>query len=281
MDFVVGVPFVLIVSSLVSCYSCSFGYCVANMNPAEGDTARTMPAGRARGQPNFRIKEDTMLASSYVVVTTNAAAGTGQNGATFWGKVNTNFVQRGGSGSMRSAVSLANRFNKVLQGKVNKYIGLLQGTLCEYHSGWSLPDYVDEGKRKFVVKFSKPFKHENVYNILSKSLPKYQLNLEMIDGRVRRALFFVDNELNAAGTVVGGSDGSGDEGGSAVAPVGPIPAIVCTPRPTVGKKKAKTNAYLRKQQMLEPAAKNPEVELANAEAVTMHLNSLTSEGGFC
>ena len=44
----------------------------------------TKPTGRAKGQPNFRGDEDVMLASAYVVVTTNAAIGTDQNGATFW-----------------------------------------------------------------------------------------------------------------------------------------------------------------------------------------------------
>ncbi len=38
--------------------------------------------GRAKGMPNFRADEDEMLATAYVFVTTNAAVGTDQNGAT-------------------------------------------------------------------------------------------------------------------------------------------------------------------------------------------------------
>jgi hypothetical protein len=117
--------------------------------------------GRAKGQPNFRDDEDVMLASAYVVVTTNAAIGTDQIGATFWEKIRVSFLQRGGNAG-RNACSLQNQFNKVLQMEVNKYIGLLMSVLREYHSGWVLDDYVNDAKRKFLVKFGKGFKHEMV-----------------------------------------------------------------------------------------------------------------------
>ena len=86
--------------------------------------------GRAKGQPNFRGDEDVMLASAYVVVTTNAAIGTDQNGATFSEKIRVSFLQRGGNAG-RNACSLQNRFNKVLQMEVNKYIGMLMSVLRE------------------------------------------------------------------------------------------------------------------------------------------------------
>ncbi|KAI2490250.1 No apical meristem-associated C-terminal domain [Fragilaria crotonensis] len=141
--------------------------------------------GRAKGQPNFRGDEDVMLASAYVVVTTNAAIGTDQNGAMFWEKIRVSFLLQRGGYAGRNACSLQNPFNKVLPMEVNKYIGLLMSVLHEYHSGWVLDDYVNDAKRKFLVKFGKGFKHEMVYNVLKKSgLHKYEINMATIDSRV-------------------------------------------------------------------------------------------------
>ena len=138
------------------------------MNPpehgAEGILSHLKPMGRARGQANFRVDEDVMLASAYVVVTTNAAVGTDQNGSTFWEKIRANFVQRGGNAG-RNACSLQNRFNKVLQCEVQKYIGYLQGALCEYHSGWIMEDYVHEAKNQYRLCQGKVFTHEMVYSV--------------------------------------------------------------------------------------------------------------------
>ena len=186
-----------------------------------------------------------MLAQAFVVVTTNSAVGTDQTGATFWAKIQTKFAQRGGNaGAGRSACSLQNRFNKVLQGEVNKFIGIMTNTLREYHSGWAMDDYFNDAKRKFLVMFGKTFRHEMVYNILKRTLPKFQINPTQIDARVKRALFFCDKDVAAPaavtnvdvaeqpGRVVGDDGAPGVEGGT------PVPAIgMCTPRPSVGKKK--------------------------------------------
>jgi hypothetical protein len=62
-------------------------------------------------------------------------------------------------------ISMQNRFNKVLQCKVQKYIGYLQGALSEYHSGWIMKDYVHETKNQFCLRQGKIFKHEMVYSV--------------------------------------------------------------------------------------------------------------------
>ncbi|KAI2500548.1 No apical meristem-associated C-terminal domain [Fragilaria crotonensis] len=218
--------------------------------------------GRAKGQPNFRGDEDVMLASAYVVVTTNAAIGTDQNGATFWEKIRVSFLQRGGNAG-RNACSLQNQFNKVLQMEVNKYIGLLMSVLCEYHSGWVLDDYVNDAKRKFLVKFGKGFKHEMVYNVLKKSgLPKYEINMATIDSRVRRALFFCDND-NA---VPVGVDGEGGDIAVARCPSGGMG--MCTPRPSIGKRKRKPMSTIASSRCWPPIQKQKtEAELANANII--------------
>ena len=51
-------------------------------------------------------------------------------------------------------MSLKNRFNKVLQAEINKYIGHLHSALREYHSGWSMGDYVAKAKAQFHLKTS-------------------------------------------------------------------------------------------------------------------------------
>ena len=146
-----------------------------------------------RSTSNFKIEEDIKLANAYVVVTTNAAIGTDQDGHTFWTKVREHFVRGGGTVS-RSISSLKNRFNKVLQMEVNKYIGNLHAALREYHSGWQMLDYTAKAKADFQVKQGKLFKHEIVFGILRRNLPKYELVLANIDQRVVRALFLYDND---------------------------------------------------------------------------------------
>jgi hypothetical protein len=142
--------------------------------------------GRARGQPNFKGDEDIKLAPAYVLVSTNAAIGTDQDGNTFWNKIWESFVKSGG-GDDRTANSLQNRFNKVLQLEVQKFIGFFHGALREYHSGWVMDDYVKEAKRLFQARLKNVFKHELVYDVL-KRLPKYELVLEGIHPQTARAL---------------------------------------------------------------------------------------------
>jgi hypothetical protein len=51
---------------------------------------------RSQGQSNIKVEEFIKLVSSYAFLTTNAAIGTEQDGATFWDKIRANFVKRGG-----------------------------------------------------------------------------------------------------------------------------------------------------------------------------------------
>ena len=61
------------------------------------------------GGSNFKlVAEDIKLASEYVVVTTNAAVGTDQDGNTFWDKIREHFIQLAGGLATRSRVSLKN-----------------------------------------------------------------------------------------------------------------------------------------------------------------------------
>ena len=135
-----------------------------------------------------------MLALAYAFVTTNAAIVTDQDGNTFWTKIRDNFIRRGGLAT-RTMVSLKNRFNKVLQAEVNKYIGgNLKTVFSEHQSGWSMEDYVAKAKSSFLVNNGKYFKHEQVYIILKEKLPKYEIPLANIDSRVARALFLLDSD---------------------------------------------------------------------------------------
>ena len=106
------------------------------------------PLPKKKPGSNFTASEDVMLASAYVAVMTDAAKGTDQDGNTFWERIKEGFISRGGL-KERTRTSLKNRFNKVLQAEVNKYIGILHGVFREYKSGWSMPDYVTEAKGKF------------------------------------------------------------------------------------------------------------------------------------
>jgi hypothetical protein len=169
---------------------------VLNNQDAHRVIVRATPAvGRSTG--NFKIDEDMKLASAYVFVTTNAAVGTDQDGDTFWKKIRDNFIQRGGLAA-RSLLSLKNRFNKVLQAEVNKYVGYLHAALREYHSGWSMNDYTTKAKSEFQTKHGKFFKHDIVYDILRRSLPKYKILLDTIHPQVGRALALLDNDNERA-----------------------------------------------------------------------------------
>jgi hypothetical protein len=137
------------------------------------------------------------LASAYVFVTTNAAIGTDQDGETYWKKIRDSFIKRGGFAT-RTLLSLKNRFNKVLQAKVNKYIGYLHSALREFHSGWSMIDFTTKAKTEFQVKQGKLFKHDIVYDILKRSLPKFEISIATIHPRVARALALLDNDNERA-----------------------------------------------------------------------------------
>ena len=80
--------------------------------------------------------------------------------------------------STRTIISLKNRFNKVLQAEVNKCVGCLHAALREYHSGWSMTDYTTKAKSDFANKQGKMFKHDIVYDILRRSLPKYEISID-------------------------------------------------------------------------------------------------------
>ncbi len=155
----------------------------------------TCTAGRSTG--NFKIDEDMKLASAYVFVTTNAAIGTDQDGETYWKKIRDSFIKRGGFAT-QTLLLLKNRFNKVLQAKVNKYIGYLHSALCEFHSGWSMIEYTTKAKTEFQVKQGNLFKHDIVYDILKRSLPKFEISIATIHPRVAWALALLDNDNERA-----------------------------------------------------------------------------------
>jgi hypothetical protein len=144
---------------------------------------------------NFKGSEDVLLASAYASVTMDASIGTDQDGNTFWSKIRDHFVRHGGLAA-RSIVSIKNRFNKVLQAEVNKYLGNLHTVLREYHSGWGIADYVRKAKTLFLTKNGKQFKHEQVFDVLRNKLPKYEINLASIDSRTARALFLLDSDAS-------------------------------------------------------------------------------------
>ena len=253
--------------------------------------------GRSSG--NFKIDEDMKLASAYVFVTTNAAVGTDQDGETYWKKIRDSFIQRGGFAA-RSLVSLKNRFNKVLQAEINKYVGYLHAALREFHSGWSMTDYTTKAKSDFQMKQGKMFKHDIVYDILRRSLPKYEISIETIHPKVARALALLDNDRERAlerdavrvaakfpvaqitallnsGNVeaeppVLTDDASATESGCHRAPVLDLLAITVTPRPTIGKKKAKAIAQLEAS-----AYKKMKVQLPSPRSDSMFTNNVSLE----
>jgi hypothetical protein len=241
-----------------------------------------VPGLRAKCMPNFRAEDDLWLAEAYAAVTVDAAVGTDQNGATFWGKIRDGYIEKGGSAG-RTAVSLQNRFNRYLQTDVNKYIGMLTSTFREYHSGWSLQDYYNDAKRRYVCKYLKPFKFEDVWTVLKENLVKFQIPSDVMDSRVQRALFFCDDDNNDdnAGACAG-TDKSEEAVRSATAvSAAPVQRFIsagvgmCTPRPTMGKKKAKAVAYGNKNITSKKQKSDAEASKNNVvlDAATTHRNN--------
>jgi hypothetical protein len=130
-------------------------------------------------------------------VTTNAAVGTDQDGKMYWKKIRNSFIQRGDFATC-TIVSLKNRFNKVLQAEVNKYVGCLHAALREYHSGWSMTDYTTKAKSDFAIKQGQMFKHDIVYDILRRSLPKHEISIDTIHPKVFRALALLEDDREHA-----------------------------------------------------------------------------------
>ena len=199
-------------------------------------------SGRLKGQSNFKGDEDLKLATAYTFVALDAAVGTDQDCSTFWNKIRQHFLKKGG-GVERNANSLKNRFNKVLQFEVQKFLGFLHGALREFHSGWNMDDYVTEAKKLFLTRMKKAFKHELVYNILKKDMAKFQLDLKSVDARVVRALFLLDSDAELADAAAA-VDGIVAPRAGGVLPV-VLASSFLTPRPSIGKRKAKEIEFKR------------------------------------
>jgi hypothetical protein len=149
---------------------------------------------------------------------------------------------------------LQNRFNKVLQAEVNKYFRFLQSTLHEYHSGWLTDDYICDAKKRKI------FKHESVHRIQKKSLPKYEIVMIVISScyaRVGWAFFFMANEddvLDNANQDNGGSTLDKEKGGNNIRAnefhddqSAVVDSSLVTPRPSIGKKKAKVMDFAERR----------------------------------
>ena len=136
-------------------------------------------------------------------------------------------------------------------------------------SRWALEDYVHDAKRKFIAKFDKPFKHETVYNTLKRSLTKFAIDMDSVHLRVKRTIFFCEND-NAPVVEDGNADGV-----VADAAGGGIPGIgMYAPRPTVGKKKAKALLMSNSVTSGNKKLKAEEAALANENIIAMRTNSL-------
>ena len=171
--------------------------------------------GRTTGTTNWKTSENKALASAVVGASTDAAVGTDQSSSTFWAKVLVLYQQKAPA-SKRTATALQARWSSPIQKSVNKFIGILSGVMREHHSGWQMQDYISHAKAKHQeTNNDKPFMFEGVYHIL-KRLPKYSIDTSTVDRQVKTAL---------------GLDVGADASGAAI--------VVCAPRPSVGKKKAK------------------------------------------
>ncbi len=107
-----------------------------------------------------------------------------------------------------------------------------------------------ESKKQCMFKMTKTFKHEDVYNILKCSLPKYELVFSSIDSRVARAVFLLDSDANAGVVRINGLTHANST--DTVDPLVPVCDIERTsllnPRPSIGKRKGKAIEFSRQQE---------------------------------
>jgi hypothetical protein len=118
---------------------------------------------------------------------------------------------------------------------------------------------VQEAKKQYQIRQGKIFKHEMIYSILRRGLPKYEIVIATIHPRVARA-FLLDNNIQlsaAASAPAGGHQLEGDNGNSndsalpAARAFGTVPlendiaadTSLLTPRASIGKRKAKEIAF--------------------------------------
>ncbi|KAI2493920.1 hypothetical protein MHU86_20605 [Fragilaria crotonensis] len=72
-------------------------------------------------------------------------------------------------------------------------------------------------EERYVCKYLKPFKFEDVWNILKENLVKFQIPSDVMDSRVQRALFFCDDDNNDNAGACAGTDKSEEAGRHATA----------------------------------------------------------------
>ena len=128
--------------------------------------------------------------------------------------------------SERAATSLQQKWNKT-QKEINKFVGYLCSSYKEKHSGWSLDDYTQDAKQRYLISTGQPFKHESAYNVV-KGLPKFEAHGPELPSS-KRALN-LDEVLESDEQLSGFSSPSLATAGLAK-------------RPSMGKKRAKVQAF--------------------------------------
>lgn len=118
-------------------------------------------------------------------------------------------------------------------------------------------------QRKIQFKMTKVFKHDDVYDILKRSLPKYELVISTIDSRVARALLLLDSDANAGVVCINVTADTSFTGGNTVVPVHAHGRTsLLTPRPSIGKRKAKLIEFARQQKKRQEGATMPTIVVA-------------------
>jgi hypothetical protein len=111
-----------------------------------------------------------------------------------------------------------------------------------------MDDYVLTAKKQFQSKVFKVFKHEVVYNILRRKLPKFKLGvvISSVDARVARALFLLDNDAVVGVFCMGNTPDATSAGKVSVTALRDAISLI-TPRPSIGKRKAKSLEFAKKK----------------------------------
>ena len=102
-------------------------------------------------------------------------------------------------------------------------------------------DYVCDAKKRYQLKFGKIFERESIHRIPKISLPaKYEIVISSCDARVGRALFLFNDDSNEDNENADNHGASTPrEGNDGMVVVALDSSSLVTPRPSVGKKKAK------------------------------------------
>ena len=197
--------------------------------------APTKLKGKVSGVKNFTSLEDLNITKAYRQVTCDASVGTDQDAESYYQKIVEKFNQFMGEKKIqdRLATAIRNRWINTIQRALLKFSACMNKAITEFHSGWSLEDYISLAEKYYLAETGKQFAHQMCFQEV-KRMPKFCINAEGMSSQMKQAL-----ELDEEDIAIDCDDEQAAQEAPATGSASSSRTLRMAPRPKYGKKAAK------------------------------------------